>query len=867
MASSTSPLRAAALLLLVLSSPLLLLPLTNAHPQTPSPAPRQHAPPSAKARETTGISAGLVSTLRETLDAIRGVASIISSFPVGGGILGGGGDLRLSSAVADCLDLLDLSSDELSWSMSTTTSSLSTPNTAGRLGTGDASSDLRSWLSGALGNQDTCKEGLDQTGSLLASLVATGLDAVTSLLADGLGQVAAAAAITASSSSRRGLGAAAGEQGTAASAPRWLRGRERRMLQMAVGPGGLAVDAVVAKDGSGNFTTVSAAVEAAPAESAARYVIYVKRGVHKETVEVKKKKRNVMLVGDGMGVTVISGHRSYVDGYTTYRSATVGECASYSAPSTTPVGVRQMVKAPSLDYGWLRQMPQHMSLITGRNSRSRVARDRKSIGTYQPLERPCSRACRAPGAMQMQAVWHCGEPEVSTGTHACTPHPIQQLPPPCLPRLKYATCRIKTGSRISGGCDAMHAGAPLHGPELARSAWAFARTALTDPGQEPVQCTGGTPHAGAAPHTGTGAALALARGRCRWGPTRIRLAAAIRPVNLGMTREPLSWWLSGWNLGRVVVGSSPDRPTAGPHLTDTTMIPRVEKRCRYRLHGAYFVASVVLMYPSSDLGALLFLARCESVLLLPSGCTHQQAGVSAVSGKGFIARDLTFENTAGAAKHQAVALRCDSDLSVFYRCAFEGYQDTLYAHSLRQFYRDCRVTGTVDFVFGNAAAVFQNCLLLARLPLPTQKNSVTAQGRLDANMTTGFAFQFCNVSAHDELLLAAAGNNGTAAGVQTYLGRPWKEHSRVVFMQSYIGAVVRPEGWLAWDGEFALDALYYGEYMNTGPGAGVGGRVKWPGFHVMTSATEAGNFTVAQFIEGNMWLPPTGVKYTAGLTS
>nr|CAB3483123.1 unnamed protein product [Digitaria exilis] len=576
MASSTSPLRAAALLLLVLSSPLLLLPLTNAHPQTPSPAPRQHAPPSAKARETTGISAGLVSTLRETLDAIRGVASIISSFPVGGGILGGGGDLRLSSAVADCLDLLDLSSDELSWSMSTTTSSLSTPNTAGRLGTGDASSDLRSWLSGALGNQDTCKEGLDQTGSLLASLVATGLDAVTSLLADGLGQVAAAAAITASSSSRRGLGAAAGEQGTAASAPRWLRGRERRMLQMAVGPGGLAVDAVVAKDGSGNFTTVSAAVEAAPVESAARYVIYVKRGVYKETVEVKKKKWNVMLVGDGMGVTVISGHRSYVDGYTTYRSATV-----------------------------------------------------------------------------------------------------------------------------------------------------------------------------------------------------------------------------------------------------------------------------------------------------------------AVSGKGFIARDLTFENTAGAAKHQAVALRCDSDLSVFYRCAFEGYQDTLYAHSLRQFYRDCRVTGTVDFVFGNAAAVFQNCLLLARLPLPTQKNSVTAQGRLDANMTTGFAFQFCNVSAHDELLLAAAGNNGTAAGnngtaagnngtaagVQTYLGRPWKEHSRVVFMQSYIGAVVRPEGWLAWDGEFALDTLYYGEYMNTGPGAGVGGRVKWPGFHVMTSATEAGNFTVAQFIEGNMWLPPTGVKYTAGLTS
>jgi pectinesterase len=239
---------------------------------------------------------------------------------------------------------------------------------------------------------------------------------------------------------------------------------------------------------------------------------------------------------------------------------------------------------------------------------------------------------------------------------------------------------------------------------------------------------------------------------------------------------------------------------------------------------------------------------------------------AAVNGKGFIARDLTFANTAGPSKHQAVALRCDSDLSAFYRCAFEGYQDTLYAHSLRQFYRDCRVAGTVDFVFGNAAAVFQNCTLLARLPLPEQKNSVTAQGRIDASMTTGFAFQFCNVSADADLLRALAAANGTAA-TQTFLGRPWKQYSRVVFMQSYIDAVVRPEGWLAWDGDFALDTLYYGEYMNTGPGAVVTGRVAWRGFHVMASPTEAGNFTVAQFIEGSMWLPTTGVKFTAGLTS
>lgn len=307
MASARLSARAPPQLLLVLS--LLLLVLTNAHPATPSPT------------TTSGvISPGLLSTLRETLDAIRDVASIISSFPIGGGgILGGGGDLRLSSAVADCLDLLDLSSDELSWSMSSTTAAASS-SSAPRLGTGDARSDLRSWLSGALGNQDTCKEGLHATGSVLGSLVATGLDAVTSLLSDGLAQAAAGQAATATASSptaRRGLADDA--------APRWLRGRDRRLLQMPVGPGGLPVDAVVATDGTGNFTTVSAAVDAAPAESAARWVVYVKRGVYRETVEVKKKKWNLMLVGDGAGNTVITAHRNYVDGYTTYRSATVGE--------------------------------------------------------------------------------------------------------------------------------------------------------------------------------------------------------------------------------------------------------------------------------------------------------------------------------------------------------------------------------------------------------------------------------------------------------------------------------------------------------------------------------------------------------------
>lgn len=84
-------------------------------------------------------------------------------------------------------------------------------------------------------------------------------------------------------------------------------------------------------------------------------------------------------------------------------------------------------------------------------------------------------------------------------------------------------------------------------------------------------------------------------------------------------------------------------------------------------------------------------------------------------------------------------------------------------------------------------------------------------------------------------------------------------------MQSYMSNVIRPKGWLEWNNDFALDTLYYGEYKNYGPGGGLATRITWPGYHILNNAVQANNFTVAQFLEGNLWLPSTGVKYTAGL--
>lgn len=240
------------------------------------------------------------------------------------------------------------------------------------------------------------------------------------------------------------------------------------------------------------------------------------------------------------------------------------------------------------------------------------------------------------------------------------------------------------------------------------------------------------------------------------------------------------------------------------------------------------------------------------------GSTTFRSATFAVSGRGFIARDISFQNTAGAEKHQAVALRSDSDLSVFYRCGIFSYQDSLYTHTMRQFYRECKISGTVDFIFGDATAVFQNCQILAKKGMPKQKNTVTAQGRKDPNQPTGFSFQFCNISADSDLL-------PSVTTIPTYLGRPWKTYSRTIFMQSFMSDVIWPEGWLEWNGNFALNTLYYGEYMNSGPGAGVANRVKWSGYHVLNDSSEATKFTVAHFIEGNLWLPSTGVTYTSGL--
>ncbi|KAL4588281.1 hypothetical protein LXL04_001164 [Taraxacum kok-saghyz] len=235
------------------------------------------------------------------------------------------------------------------------------------------------------------------------------------------------------------------------------------------------------------------------------------------------------------------------------------------------------------------------------------------------------------------------------------------------------------------------------------------------------------------------------------------------------------------------------------------------------------------------------------------GWTTFNSATFIVTAPNFVAVNITIRNTAGAIKHQAVALRNGADLSTFYSCSFEAYQDTLYTHSLRQFYRECDIYGTVDFIFGNAAVVFQNCNLYPRSPMSGQFNAITAQGRTDPGQNTGTSIQNCNIRAAEDL-----------GSTRTYLGRPWKEYSRTVYIKTFMDSSIDAAGWREWSGDFALNTSYYAEFDNSGPGSDTSRRVSWPGYHII-NATDAINFTASSFIPGDEFLPQTGVPYSGGL--
>ncbi|KAF8018316.1 hypothetical protein BT93_H3265 [Corymbia citriodora subsp. variegata] len=186
---------------------------------------------------------------------------------------------------------------------------------------------------------------------------------------------------------------------------------------------------------------------------------------------------------------------------------------------------------------------------------------------------------------------------------------------------------------------------------------------------------------------------------------------------------------------------------------------------------------------------------------------------------------------------QAAAFQVTSDKVSFYQCAFISVQDTLTDFKGRHYFEDCYIEGAIDFIWGNGQSIYQGCTINASTAiLGGSSGYITAQGRDSATDTTGYVFKECSV-----------GGNGPV-----YLGRAYRQYSRVVFYKTYLSNIVVPQGWDPWTYVGREGAITYAESECTGPQADKSKRVQW---EKTLSGDELYNLIdVNKFINQDGWL-------------
>lgn len=180
-----------------------------------------------------------------------------------------------------------------------------------------------------------------------------------------------------------------------------------------------------------------------------------------------------------------------------------------------------------------------------------------------------------------------------------------------------------------------------------------------------------------------------------------------------------------------------------------------------------------------------------------------------VRGNDFRAENLTIQNAAGRVG-QAVALHAESDRCVIVNCRLLGNQDTLYVgiDSSRQYYKDCLIAGTTDFIFGPATVVFQDCTI------KSLSNSYITAASTTPRQSYGLVFFNCKLVAD-------------TGAKKVLLGRPWRPHARTVFINTEMGEHISPTGWDNWRKPENEKTAYYAEFNSKGPGANPKGRAGW----------------------------------------
>lgn len=167
----------------------------------------------------------------------------------------------------------------------------------------------------------------------------------------------------------------------------------------------------------------------------------------------------------------------------------------------------------------------------------------------------------------------------------------------------------------------------------------------------------------------------------------------------------------------------------------------------------------------------------------------------------FYAENITFENTSGPVG-QAVACFVSADRAYFKNCRFLGWQDTLYTYGkgCRQYYEDCYIEGTVDFIFGWSTAVFNRCHIHSKT-----KGYVTAPST-DRGQKYGYVFYDCRLTADEGV-------------TDVYLSRPWRPYAQAVFVRCDLGGHILPVGWNNWGKVENEKTAFYAEYQSRGAGA------------------------------------------------
>ena len=179
-----------------------------------------------------------------------------------------------------------------------------------------------------------------------------------------------------------------------------------------------------------------------------------------------------------------------------------------------------------------------------------------------------------------------------------------------------------------------------------------------------------------------------------------------------------------------------------------------------------------------------------------------------VEGNDAVLKNLTIENSAGEVG-QAIALSINANRVAVINCKILGNQDTLYLSGEgKNYFKNCFIDGTTDFIFGGATAFFENCEIFSK------KDSYVTAASTPENAGFGFVFSNCTFSA---------GQNVS----KVYLGRPWRNHAKTVILHSILGKHILPEGWHNWDKKSAEETTFFAELNNSGLGSPMKHRVKW----------------------------------------